>query len=55
MTDKSRIKAALEFLKDNQGFKVGGLYLAPRVNEISVVGQTNYNNTDNLNKRIAIN
>jgi len=55
MTDKSRIKAALEFLKDNQGFKVGGLYLAPRENEISVVGQTNYNDTDNLNKRIALN
>ena len=55
MTDLRRIQAALGFLKDNQGFKVGGLYLAPRENEIAVVGQTNYNNTDNLNKRIALN
>jgi succinate dehydrogenase/fumarate reductase flavoprotein subunit len=55
MTDKKRIITALEFLKENQGFKVGGLYLAPRKKEIAVVGQTNYNNPDNLNKRIALN
>lgn len=55
MTDLKRIQAALEFLKDNQGFKVGGLYLSPRENEIAVVGQTNYNDTDNLNKGIALN
>lgn len=55
MTNLSRIQTALEFLKDNQGFKVGGLYLSPRENEIAVVGQTNYNDTDNLNKRIALN
>ena len=55
MTDNSRVKAALEFLKDNQGFKVGGLYLAPRKSEIAVVGQTNYNDPDNLNKKTAIN
>jgi len=54
MTDKSRIKAALEFLKDNQGFKVGGLFLSPGKSIISVVGQTNYNDPDNLNKKIAI-
>lgn len=54
MTDLKRIQAALEFLKDNQGFKVGGLYLSPRENEIAVVGQTNYNDTDNLNKGIAL-
>lgn len=53
MTEKNRIMAALEFLKDNQGFKVGGLYLSPRENIILVVGQTNYNEVDNLNKRIA--
>ena len=55
MTDIKRIQTALEFLKDNQGFKVGGLYLAPRENEIVVVGQTNYNDADNLNKGIALN
>jgi len=55
MTDKKRIKTALEFLKENQGFKVGSLYLAPREKEIAVVGQTNYNNPDNLNKGIALN
>lgn len=55
MTDLKRIQAALEFLKDNQGFKVGGLYLSPRENEIAVVGQTNYNDTDNFNKGIALN
>lgn len=55
MTDLKRIQAALEFLKNNQGFKVGGLYLSPRENEIAVVGQTNYNDTDNLNKGIALN
>ncbi len=40
MSDLKRIQAALEFLKDNQEFKVGGLYLEPRENEIVVVGQT---------------
>ncbi len=49
------IQAELGFLKDNQGFKVGVLYLAPRENEIVVAGQTNDNDTDNLNKRIALN
>ncbi len=39
MTDLKRIQAALEFLKDNQGFKAGVLYLAPGENEIAVVGQ----------------
>ncbi len=53
MTDINRIMAALEFLKDKQGFKVGGLYLASRKDMIVVVGQTNYNDPDYLNKRIA--
>ncbi len=53
MIEKNRIMTAIESLKDNQGFKVGGLYLSPGKDMIVVVGQTNYNDPDNLNKRIA--
>lgn len=51
--DINRIKVALDFLKEQQGFNVGGLYLSPRKDEIAIVGQTNYNDLDNLNKKIA--
>ncbi len=54
MTDLSRIKAALEFLKDNQGFNVGGLFVSRTDNVIHVAGSTNYSFVENLNKRIAI-
>jgi hypothetical protein len=54
MTDISRIKTALEFLKDNQGFKVGGLFLSGKDNIVYVSGYTNYNDLKNINKRIAI-
>jgi len=54
MTDLSRIKAALEFLKDNQGFNVGGLFVSRTDNVIHVAGSTNYSFIENLNKRIAI-
>lgn len=54
MTDISRIKIALEFLKDNQGFKVGGLFLSRKDNVVYVNGFTNYNDLKNINKRIAI-
>jgi hypothetical protein len=54
MTDISRIKAALEFLKDSQGFNVGGLFVSRTDNLIHVAGCTNYSFIENLNKRIAI-
>ena len=54
MTDLSRIKATLEFLKDNQGFNVGGLFVSRTDNVIHVAGSTNYSFVENLNKRIAI-
>ncbi len=54
VADEHRVRTALEFLKDEQGFNVGGLYLSPRENEIWVVGQTNYNDPDNLTKSIAL-
>jgi hypothetical protein len=54
MTIKNRILDALKFLADNQGFKVGALYLAMRDNELWIVGQTNYNDLDNLTKKIAL-
>jgi len=53
MTDKKKIKTALEFLNQNQGIEIGRLYLAPRNKEIAVVGQTQYNDPDSLNKSIA--
>ena len=54
VADEHRVRTALEFLKDEQRFNVGGLYLSPRENEIWIVGQTNYNDPDNLNKSIAL-
>jgi hypothetical protein len=54
MTDLTRIKAALEFLKDYQGFNVGGLFVSRTENVIHVAGSTNYSFIENLNKRIAI-
>jgi hypothetical protein len=54
MTDISRIKAALEFPKDYQGFNVGGLFVSRTDNVINVAGSTNYSFIENLNKRIAI-
>ena len=54
MTDLSRIKSALEFLKDNEGFNVGGLFLSHKDNVVHVAGCTNYNYIENINKRIAI-
>lgn len=54
MTDISRIKATLEFLKDSQGFNVGGLFVSRTDNIIHVAGSTNYSFIENLNKRIAI-
>jgi hypothetical protein len=54
MTHISRIKAALEFLKDNQGFNVGGLFVSRTDNVIHVTGYTNFSFIENLNKRIAI-
>jgi hypothetical protein len=53
MTEIARIKAALEFLKDNHGFKVGGLFLSIRDNVVFVAGSTNYDDLKNVNKRIA--
>lgn len=50
MTDISRIKTALEFLKENQGFKVGGLNLSCKDNIVYVSGSTNYNDLININK-----
>jgi hypothetical protein len=54
MTNIGRIKTALEFLKDNQGFKVGGLFLSRKDNVVYVSGFTNFNDPKNMNKRIAI-
>lgn len=54
MTDIGRIKAALEFLKDYQGFNVGGLFVSRTDNVINVAGSTNYSFVQNVNKRIAI-
>lgn len=54
MTDLGRIKATLEFLKDNQGFNVGGLFISRTENVIHVAGFTNYSFIENLKKRIAI-
>jgi hypothetical protein len=54
MTEISRIRAALEFLKDNQGFNVGGLFLSHLDNVVYVVGSTSYYYIENINKRIAI-
>lgn len=54
MTDTSRIKIALEFLKNNQGFQVGELLLSCKDNVIYVSGFTSYNDLKNINKSIAI-
>ena len=54
MTDISRIKSSLEFLKDNQTFKVGELVLYHKDNTVFVTGYTNYNDLKNVNKRIAL-
>lgn len=54
MTDIKKTKTALEFLNHNKGIELGHLYLAPRNKEIAVVGQTQHNDPDTLNKRIAI-
>lgn len=54
MTHISRIKAALEFLKDSQGFNVGGLFVSRTENVIHVAGSTNYSFIENINKRIAL-
>lgn len=54
MTDISRIKTTLEFLKGSQGFKVGGLFLSRKDNAIYVNGFTSCKDLKNINKRIAI-
>jgi len=54
MTDISRIKDALKFLKDNQGLKVGNLFLSCKDNIVYVAGFTNYSDLKNINKRIAV-
>ncbi len=53
MTDEKKIRTALGCLNKNQGIEIGRLYLAPRDKEIVVVGQTQYNDPDSLNKSIA--
>jgi hypothetical protein len=54
MTEISRIRAALEFLKDNQGFKVGGLFVSRTDNVVHIAGSTNYSYIENINRRIVI-
>lgn len=54
MEDTWRIKAALEFLKDNKGFTIGKIFLNHKNNEIFVNGYTNFSSTDFMNKRIAL-
>jgi hypothetical protein len=54
MTDTWRVKTAVEFLKDNQGFKVGGLFLSCKSETVRADGFTNYSSTEFMTKQIAI-
>jgi len=51
---KSRIKAAIEFLKDEQSFKVGDILLGIANNSIQVTGWSKYINIENLNKSVCL-
>ncbi len=53
MENISKIKTALEFLKDNDGFNVGSLFLSCRDQNVFVYRNTNYRYIENLNKKIA--
>jgi hypothetical protein len=54
MASIARIKAVLEYLKDNQGFNVDDLFVSCKDNKVFVAGETNYVYLENLNKRIAV-
>ncbi len=54
MPNTARLKTTLEFLKDNQGFKIENLYLSCKNNVIRVNGFTNYGSTEFMNKKIAL-
>jgi hypothetical protein len=54
MIDEEQIRQVITFLKIGKSFKIGNLKIgAEKSNSIYIVGWSNYNNIENLTKKVA--